>query len=691
MTSVVVTDQDGNGVGIPEIISQEWDAVILDEAESVIEHAHGGTVKDRSRDVYGVLTNIVRAHTRQTILIDAHLSDYSINEYRSMMGTDYEPNRCVLIENTWKRGSNYYISECRTGAKPGEGVPLYTTKKVSAAPRLIRVPTPEDLENQLIVALQKDKAAYVAMTSVNDAQRLTRKLRKAFPPKHIVMVTGNHDDKAGEEFLKDPNGYMTSQKVDAAICSPAVESGVSIDAVHPAAFDVAFLFCGQGAAQTWQDLVQMVGRPRNLNYRWIFAYVAEHGPAKWLNESEYKQALIDARDDTYMMFREHIDPNGKLVRVPMDEEHLDSHVRTVVHINRSRVNLAKDFWDYWVEQGCEVIDLSDHPDELMDDDERKKLKNEKRADKLEIKEADAKATAEAKNDGMTVSEARKILDRDSKPEDKRKARKTLIEDFYDRPATTELVLTDNEGKFRQQIRLFNAVRMVATQGKVGEKKVFVAKDQHSFDAGVTATQRTETVRAMIAWELLQAAGVRPEHLDGNKAVFPGQVDLDNTTTYLQNSSVERRLKHLFGLNVQNYLKPGKRKNGTGVSLTKTKPTPVPLDKDETFHDPTLESMTDDEFDALATKAAEALKAQQKPAQPMKLIRDVARQIGLTFRFKQIRSGPNRGQREYRLKMETVDRMLDYGANDWKRLDSTTIPGQVFVDEGIEDILEFLAG
>ena len=88
--------------------------------------------------------------------------------------------------------------------------------------------------------------------------------------------------------------------------------------------------------------------------------------------------------------------------------------------------------------------------------------------------------------------------------------------------------------------------------------------------------------------------------------------------------------------------------------------------------------------------AESVVVAQPAAQPMKLIRDIARTIGLKFVGERIKKGPDRDKRAYTLDMSTVQRMSDYGSADWDRLDSTEIPGSVTGDPNVADIFELLA-
>ena len=669
-----------------EIIPRIWDVVIMDESESVFRHLHGGTLAGRSYDVFNVLGNILRCHAGQVVLADAHLSDYSIREYRAMVGGD--PGRDVLIENTWKRGSAHYVmTGIPTGAKPGEGEPLWATRRVLTAPRLFKFQTPEDVEAMLVHALKKDKSGYVPMTRKTEAKRLHRKLKKLFPTKHIVLVTGEHDDPAGEEFLKDPNSYMTTRKVDALICTQAVESGISIDVGNKAAFDTVFLF-GWGDSSTWQDLIQMAGRPRVVNYRWIMAYVPEHGRAPWLNEDDYRKALLEGRDATYGLIKEHLGADGKIKRAPADADHLDSHVRTVVHECRSRRNLGADFWAYWAAQGCEIVDGSDAENVgngRISEDERKVMQAEKRADKVALKVEHAGEIAATPTNGMTVKEAHRVLDRDHTPDESRRATKVLIADFYGREVIPELVLADDDGRLRQQIRRFNSVRAVSG-GDEGIKKVLAAKDEKSAMAGVTATQSNQTIGAILRWQAMQAAGVVHGALNG-LPTLGGTVELDGWMDYLKKPSVKRQFKLQLGINV--CPAPGRsRKNVTDGSLDKTKEASVT--SDGLHHDPFLENLDQEQLGNLIEKAKGEPAGESGQPQPMKLLQDIARQMGLKFMPHQNGKGADRGKRTYRLDPESVKRMLDLGGTDWDRLMQVKVNALAIQDD-LNSIMDMLAG
>ena len=652
-----------------EIVPIEYDLVIIDEAESVFRHLHGGTLKGRSHGVWRVLRRILRTHTKVTILADAHLSDYAIGEYRAMVGSD--PGRDVLIEGTWKRGraKKTQWSWCTRDEE-------FLRERVLVAPRLMRVPRPEDLEVGTIGLVEGGLSVYIANTREAESRRLWRKLKTLFPDKRILLVTGRHDDPEGEKWLADPNGYMQQNKVDVLIATTAVESGVSIDVDSEDAFDVTVLF-GWGDHVTWQDLIQMVGRPRHLQRRWILAWVQEHGPAPWTFEKTYAKALLEATAKTDSLLLDYEFVDGKVTGIPDNQEHFDAHVRTVVHECRSRLNLARDFWSYWEDQMCEVVEAPDKV--VLTDDQRKDIRKEKAADREAIKRERANRMAAMDTQGVTVEEARKTLDRKHTAEEGDQAMKVLIEHFYGRKATPDLILADDDGKTRRMIRDFNAVRAVA-RGELGIRKV-LSVDAKSADKA-TADRSHHTIRAALRWLGLDALGVTSDMLEGEGGAS-GPMNVEGLLSYLRppandpekepyiRPAVQRQYKLHLGISVENYLEPGRSRgrNGTGLSLVRTNGTPVPpvpSGPDGVTDDSAVMALTDDDLTAAGRAWA---RRQCRPPQVMSLARQIARQIGLKFmKGRQIRSGPDRGKRVVDgLDPDSVKRMLDLGAADWERL------------------------
>lgn len=631
-----------------EIKSLRWDAVILDEAESLFRHIHGGTLGDDSHRAYRTLRGILRLHTDLAVLADAHLSDYAVREYRAMVGGDHK--RDILIHDRRKRS---HLDN----------------------PRLARLARPEDAEKAALDLADAGKPFYLAVTRERVARRLHRKLKAKHPERLWPLVTGRHDDPDGEAFLKEPNEWIKANRpnIGGVIYTSAIESGVSIDEPLVAFDKDTVLLMGWGDHATWQDLVQMVGRPRKT--RVIGAWVEPHGRAPWLDEDTYALALREARAKEHALLMESGLVNGRIERVPLDAEHFGSHVRTVVHEGRSRRSLGEDWWAYWQSNGCSVSDIT-----ALDPDAVKAHRDQAAVERDALDREDALVLVQADNDKMTVKEAEAIIERDAAPAKRLAAEKTLVEDFYGKDATVELALWDERGKGRSRVRAFNAVRLAADDNLAAVLK------PEAKQAGLTAKVRHAAIAAIITWDAFRAAGVKREHLNGTATedtLTP--LDLDGLADYLARPSTRRAYKVALGLDPWAYLglTGGRRSrkqgagDATGGSLAQNNVPPVapdPLTQDE------LDALVGDAGPEVAVRLAERAEAKtaQRASQVMRLLREMARRCGVRFISEQAWSGPNRGKRTYRIDPASVNEMLDHGAEQWQRLGGAPRPSELMV-------------
>lgn len=643
-----------------DIKSLHWDVVVLDEAESVFRHLD--TVRDSHR-VYVALRSILRVHAGLTVLADAHLSDYSVGEYRRMVG---------------EAGLGHWIdrpdgSKLRFAGKMDILVDDRRRRSALGAPDLFRLQVPEDVDATAMKLAVKAKPFYLHCTSRAEARRLQRKLRAQFPDKLWPLVTGEHDDPDGEAFLADPNGWITAHRgrIGAIVYTRAIESGVSITETLLDRDDIVVVKAG-GEHSTWQDLVQAVGRPRRA--RWIFAHVAEHGRAPWWSADDYAAALAEGRawTDQVLVGSKLVD--GEVRQVPLDEEHAAFHVATVIHECENRRNLAEDWWGYWLAQGCSVQDL-----ELLDEAGRKATREAATVERKALKFEDATALAMVANDHMTVANAEAILDRDGKPEERLAARRTLLEEFYEREATVDLALLDDQGRGRARVRTFTDIRLVA-EGKMEQVAALDAGD-----AGKTSGRKLRLVAAVAVWDILRAVGVRRGHLDGTDT--DGTLDAPDLVRlheWLAAPATRRACKLALGMDTQGYLAGGRgrrKRRGTGGDDHDRKRPPVPLADD---------ALTDEEFQALLDGTGGGDHDRKRPPVPSVLADDdsldgvdwdalmavkltpaqvdegrirghqlwafaqqVARRVGLRFVSDQGRSGSSRGTRTRTLDMGSV--------------------------------------
>lgn len=671
-------------------VSMMWDVVILDESESIFRHLHGATVGSDSPRIYHTLKALLRHHTRRVVLADAHLSDYSIGEYRRMTGSDGKDD--VLIHDKTKR-------------------------RHLDNPRLVRLAHAVDAERYHAQLLAAGQPHYVHVESKAEARRLALAAREAYPTLLFPVVTGDHADAEGENFLADPNGWVRANRgrIGAILFTRALESGVSITEVLTtsgvAAGDVVVVKSG-GRFSTWQDLVQAVGRPRQARY--IVAYAPDHGQGTWLDAENYALALREGRSYTDAL----IVGAGEDVadRVMIDAEHASSHVATVVHEHRSRRWVGRDWWRYWQGQGCEIIDLDDG-----DADERKAVRGAAKEQREALADADAGEMASADNEGMSKAAAEAILDRDATPDERTAAHKTLVEEFYERSADKTLIRWDDKGRGRRRIRALADVRLAATD----KLRDVIRADAR--ESGRTAGVRHRAMAAQIRWAILsRGAGLTVSDLDGSKS-GPDLTALDDARLvalhgWLSDPATRRAMKLSLGIDPRRYLAGAKKKVEDAVEDA-VEQDGDDIDLDAVFDDRWFEECSigttqryrenqpstvpndDDDLsgiDSIDLNNIIPLNPVQRAARALaghrlwSLIQTVARQVGLRLTTRQIRHGAARGTRVREIDVTARDHLLDLASGHWRRVTGTgqREPGQGLgvreareIDRAIDELLD----
>ncbi len=712
-----------------ELKSLRWDVVILDESESIFRHLHGGTVN--SPRIYKALRSILRQHTALTVLADANLSDYSVGEYRRMVGECGRNSRIIqqpvtlpLRQVTEPNGEVAWAGmEETTVAVERHQVDVLVDDRRRRSTlkdlRVARLSQVEDVEALAFKLARNNKPYYLHVTAENEARRLHKKLKQAHPGQLWPLVTGKHADADGEAFLADPNTWVLQHQgqIGGVIYTSAIESGVSIDETLAAGPDIVLVLAG-GQHSTWQDLVQAVGRPREVGF--IVAHVAERGRAPWWNADDYNTALAEGRAYTDKLLLESSLVDGQVQQVPCDAEHAASHVATVIHECIHRRNLGEDWWSYWMGQGYAVDDL-----DVLDETARKAVREVAKVERKVIKEEDADALAAADNTGMTGEQADAILDRDAKPEEQLAAHKTKLEDFFEREATKGLALFDDHGRGRAKVRALCDLSLAA------EDKLEQVAAHDVGDAGRTAGRKHRALGATLTWEILRAFGVRPDHLDGTATDGTlDAADLLGLHDWLSTPSTRRVCKLGIGIDPRGYLTDGQgrrkktRCDGTGGDLNQKNPPPVPDDLDDSpltqdeidfiltgpgrrpsgsarqaadctasdgqavpdgtggalnqENPPPVPSLLDDtsldgvDWDALASvqiTPEQLAEARIAGHQLWGFAQQVAKRVGLRFEAAQVRSGKGRGTRTRSLDMAAVAKMLDLAAAELRRSQS----------------------
>lgn len=215
---------------------QQFDYVILDESEQVLNHACGRTVKDRRAGCLEYLRHFQHA-AGQVIYLDADAGRITYEYARRTFSED----DLHTIVNEHQPADKTFIAYDR----------------------------PEDLEFQMIAALHEGQKLAIATNSKETACSLAAAIRLVYPNRTVMDVHGHNAAEADvQDFIKNINTRVPD--IDVLIYSPSLGTGVSIDVVH---FDAVYLF-GHGQPTTHRDMLQQCGRVRTSTSQEIHCWVA---------------------------------------------------------------------------------------------------------------------------------------------------------------------------------------------------------------------------------------------------------------------------------------------------------------------------------------------------------------------------------------------------------------------------------
>ena len=187
-----------------EILSRPNTVLLIDEVDRVLAELHNpaGTLNKQAKPVLDRLTRLIQS-ARLTVSVDADTRNATIQTVAAMRGP--EQNLAIhTVESPW--------------AKP-----------------LIRFGEKRQIWNEILQAVANNEKVMITSDTAGEVIRLSKILKALHKDKRIVEIqsrqgvatTGDPEVKA---LLKDINAGLAD--IDVLVCSPAVESGVSITTPH---------------------------------------------------------------------------------------------------------------------------------------------------------------------------------------------------------------------------------------------------------------------------------------------------------------------------------------------------------------------------------------------------------------------------------------------------------------------------
>lgn len=331
----------------------------------------------------------------------------------------------------------------------GEGSPLWllvNEAKVDPWPvTFIEAPDASAITARLMADVAAGQQVFIATDSKAGSQRLDRLLNDLEAARLKVLLL-NSDTSGGElekAVIMDPNTTITDYPV--VIATPSMGTGVSIEVEH---FDQVYgLFWG--ASSTDADISQALARVRPPVPRVVWC--AKHGRnfskvGRETNPLRLKKLLQDKANATAQMTAASL---GALVGNITDYDWLNPHVHLWATMeaqrNRSMLSLRSALKVRLIHEGHHLT--------IERLDSHQEAKQQIAEARLQIKTAEARATAGAAN--LTATQAKALEAADHLNPDERLAlQKWHLAEFYALPldeVTADLVLLDNHGRYRGQL------------------------------------------------------------------------------------------------------------------------------------------------------------------------------------------------------------------------------------------------
>jgi hypothetical protein len=331
----------------------------------------------------------------------------------------------------------------------GEGSPLWllvNEAKVEPWPvTLIEAPDASAITARLMADVAAGQRVFIATDSKAGSKRLDRLLNDLEAARLKVLLL-NSDTSSGElekAVIMDPNTTITDYPV--VIATPSMGTGVSIEVEH---FDQVYgLFWG--ASSTDADMSQALARVRQPVPRIVWC--AKQGRnfskvGRETNPLRLKKLLQDKANATAQMTAASL---GALGLEITDYDWLNPHVHLWATMeaqrNRSMLSLRSALKVRLIHEGHHVT--------IERLDTHQEAKHQMAEARLQIKTAEARATAAAAN--LTATQVKALEMAEHLDTDERLAlEKWHLAEFYALPldqVTADLVLLDNHGRYRGQL------------------------------------------------------------------------------------------------------------------------------------------------------------------------------------------------------------------------------------------------
>lgn len=413
---------------IPQMLdtsNHSYDLVIIDESEQVFSHLTSTTLQAKRRQCYFKMMYFLR-NAKTVIACDADLGYLTSTVIQhSLVGND---------------SFKYYDNKFKVN---GDVIELYESKN--------------QLIDEMINAINLGGRHYICCNSKGMAIRISKLLEAAGRDglRVITITSENSQTTEIRNFLKNIKSEILS--FDVLIASPSLGTGIDITFEEEKKLVNTVFGFFDAQINTHFDIDQQLSRVRHPGA--VKAWIT---PEKFYFETEPEvimQNCVDTGDFTDSLIG--YDKNG-IANFKMDDEILILFSQITSMTNASKNNLRKHFIELRQRNGCDIhivekenMDLS-HVSKLMKiakdamvQNNIEGICNANLIDAIEYSKLNAKQIP-------TRAEYLQM-------------QRYRIEKFYGETITPEVVLLDDNGKFRKKVHML--VRFMSTRGVMLDRDV----------------------------------------------------------------------------------------------------------------------------------------------------------------------------------------------------------------------------
>lgn len=476
----------------------QYDVVIVDEAEQVFSHVTAAsTLKEKRRYCYQLLCHYL-AMAKSVVLCDADLGAISVETISE-----------VVAEDTPYR---FYLNDFQPSQKDYD---LYADEKHLIA--------------DMMTTIGYGGRHYVATNSKRKAKVLHAAITASYPGKKLMLVTAEDvTDATTRHFIDNIRSEILNY--DVVIASPTMGTGIDITFDNEAQeIDTVFgLFVSR--VNTHFDIDQQLARVRHP--RAVKVWVSPERFNFETDPSAIEAELILCRNLNDLIVgytRDHLPI--------LDQSFLKVYSQVAATQRASKNALRQNFVRLREQNGWKVNLVERSIDASKDG--AAQMKEAK--DVIEANRSEEIFNAAP----ITEDEYRKLTDtQKNKPltrADEYSMRHYELTSFYRAPVDTALIKLDDNGKFRERVRLAEAY-FAPLSSTIDRSRRFDNASALAPDAALLPLKR-ELVR-----DLLTAAGLADDNCAAKCNVSFQQASLAQfVATYKRNA---RRIEELFGLPIR---------------------------------------------------------------------------------------------------------------------------------------------